>query len=342
MKKKVSLIVACRNEQKYIGEALKSLLTQDYPKEFMELLIIDGRSEDDTLQIVNNYQKEYPFIKVHDNPLRVATHAFNIGIQNATGDYIFLIGSHCEYPTNYISRLVSCAQNYNANIVGGLLFTSIRNKNIVSNSIKKVLSNRFGVGNATFRTGVTTIQETDTVAYGCYERALFDKFGLFNENLIRNQDIEFNKRIVNNKGKIIIVPDVTVIYYARENLDDLAKNNFQNGYWNPLTVFYTDSFKSISLRHYVPMIFILFILFFGCLSFFSIYFLGVLAGVFLIYLTILGIVSYKINDDGTAWLQLLKTFIVIHFSYGIGSLAGLIKVTEMRIGGPSKSKISHS
>lgn len=333
MNKKVSLIVACKNEGKYIGEALNSLINQDYPKEFMEVLIVDGRSEDDTLEIVNYYKLKYPFVKLYDNPLRIATHAFNIGVQNAGGDFIFLIGSHCEYPENYVSRLVSCAQSYDADVIGGSLFTGIKKRNIVSNSIKKVLSNKLGVGNATFRTGVSEIKEVDTVAYGCYQSRVFQKYGLFNEKLIRNQDIEFNKRIVNDGGKIFIVPDVTVIYYARESLYDLARNNFLNGYWNPLTVFYTNSFNSISLRHYVPMIFILFILFFAGLSFLSSYFLVVLAGGVLLYLILIVSVSYKINDSGTSWFQLIITFISIHFSYGAGSLAGLAKVLRMKITG---------
>lgn len=329
--KKISLIIACRNEEKYIGRAIDSLLKQDYPKQLTELLIIDGRSEDNTLKIVNKYQQLYPFIKTLDNPIKVATHAFNIGIQNASGDFIFLIGSHCEYPPNYISKLVSSSESFNANVVGGILFTDIKNQNVVSNSIKKVLSNKYGVGNATFRTGASTIKEVDTVAYGCYQRNMFEKYGLFNEQLIRNQDIEFNKRIVNNGGKIILVPNVIVTYYARERLRDIAGNNFQNGYWNPLTVFYTNSFKSISLRHYAPMMFIIFILIFSILSFVSFYFSLALTTIILLYFIIIAIVSYKLNDSGTSWIQLFKTFIAIHFSYGAGSLAGVFKVLKLKI-----------
>jgi glycosyltransferase involved in cell wall biosynthesis len=335
--KVVSLIVACRNEGKYIEDVLKSLLSQDYHHERFEILVIDGRSEDSTVSIIKQMQLQYSNIRFLDNPLKTATHAFNIGIQNAVGDFIFIIGSHCEYPKNYISKLVSSAQEFNASVAGGVLLTAIKKNNSVSNAIKKVLSNKIGVGNSSFRTGVNEIKEVDTVPYGCYKKDVFEKYGLFNELLIRNQDIEFNKRIVNNKGKIIIVPDVIVTYYARESLKEVIKNNYENGFWNPLTVFYTSSFKSISLRHYIPMMFIMFIIIFSLLSFLSIYFFIALVSISLLYLLIIGLVSYSIKDGSTKWLQLLKTFLSVHFSYGIGSLVGTYKAITLKIRG-SKHK----
>jgi len=329
--KVVSLIIACRNEEKYIEDVLKSLLSQDYDQEKIEILVIDGRSDDRTVNIIKSMQLEYRNIRLIDNPLKTATHAFNIGVQNSVGDYIFIIGSHCEYPKNYISRLVSSAEVFNASVTGGVLLTAIKKENVISNAIKKVLSNKFGVGNSSFRTGVNEIKEVDTVPYGCYKRDLFEKYGLFNELLIRNQDIEYNKRIVNNKGKILLVPEVIVTYYARESLKEVIRNNYQNGFWNPLTVLYTNSFKSISLRHYVPMMFIMFIILFSLLSFLSFYFLVALVSIILLYLLIIGIVSYSIKDASTKWGQLLKTFLSVHFSYGVGSLVGTCKAIKLGI-----------
>jgi glycosyltransferase involved in cell wall biosynthesis len=323
---KHSIIIPTRNEEKYIAGCLNSLINNDYPNEFLEILVVDGMSTDKTRDIVNSFSETLSFIHVLDNPKKTAPQAFNIGILNSSGDFISIISAHSEYPKNYFNLLTERHKNMKADNVGGLINTDVKNKTPKSVAIKKVLSNKFGVGNALFRTGVKIVSEVDTVAFGCYRKEVFDKFGLFDERLIRNQDIEFNKRIIKMGGKIILDPEIICIYYAREDYKSLSLNNYSNGLWNLLTVFYTKDFKSLSVRHFIPLVFLLSILL--PVLFFWIWFplIWLAACSLSCYCTALSIVSISINDKETRFQNVLYAFLCLHFSYAIGSLIGIFKV----------------
>ena len=183
--------------------------------------------------------------------------AMNIGIKASIGDIVMRLDAHAQYPPNYFSVLVKELVRLRADNVGVACKTDVLNKTSKTLAIREVLSNRFGVGNSTFRLGVDKVIEVDTVPFGCWKKDVFNKYGFYDERLIRNQDIELNKRIVRGGGHIFIVPDTYCTYLARETFDGLAKNNFGNGKWNILTVYYTKQFKSLSVRHFIPLLFLL-------------------------------------------------------------------------------------
>jgi len=254
---RISIVIPVYNEQKYIKECINSILSSNCSKEEIELLLVDGRSSDDTRTMIQTFQQQYSFIKLIDNIQKTAPIAMNLGIKEAKGKYIFILSAHATYNNDYFSKLVTYMDQLDACCVGGILETDVKNKNIKSNAIKEVLMHPLGVGNATFRTGSIKVQEVDTVAFGCYKKSTFEIYGLFNENLTRNQDIELNKRIVNGGGKIYLIPEIKCTYFARENFTDLAKNNYANGFWNILTAYYTKTLRSLSLRHFIPLLFVL-------------------------------------------------------------------------------------
>ncbi|MDR2086126.1 MAG: glycosyltransferase family 2 protein, partial [Dysgonamonadaceae bacterium] len=182
------------------------------------------------------------------------------------------------------------------------------------------------------------ITEVDTVPFGCYKKEVFQKYGLYNEKLVRNQDIELNKRIKRDGGKIVLIPDTYCIYYARETFQSLMKNNYQNGKWNILTVYYTKMFDSLSIRHFVPMLFVLSLLLPLMFSFVysPLLFLSMLS--VLIYMALIFLISLKIALTKKLHLvYLIATFMCLHFSYGLGSLAGLFKVIRETIGNTAKN-----
>ena len=182
------------------------------------------------------------------------------------------------------------------------------------------MSDKWGVG-STFRSGTRTITEVDTVPFGCYRREVFDRIGQYDERLVRNQDIELNKRLKRAGGKIYLVPDIACTYYARETYRELAKNSFDNGRWNILTAYYTGTLRSLSLRHYIPLLFILSLLVpFLCCPRLS-------SGIFLLYLSMMSIRSFQIRS-GTTFLHQFLAFVVLHFSYGVGELAGMAEVLK--------------
>ena len=323
----LSVICPIYNEEKYIGQFLDSLLTQDYPKDDLEILLVDGMSKDRTREIVAEYIAEHPFIRLIDNPDKIVPYAMNRGIDAAKGDIIMRLDAHASYQPDYFSVLVKGLKKLQADNVGTVCKTDVLNKTPKTLAIREVLSNKFGVGNSTFRTGIDHEQEVETVPFGCWRKEVFEKYGKYDVRLVRNQDIELNKRIIRGGGKLYILPDTYCTYLARETWKALAKNNYGNGKWNILTVYYTKMFSSLSLRHFIPLLFLLSLIVPLLLSFTWWPFALVSFASLLAYTGLLSAVSLKLAvSKHLNFCYLLMTFFVLHISYGWGSLVGILKL----------------
>lgn len=327
----LSVICPIYNEKKYIKECIMSIIAQDYPKDDLEVIFVDGMSNDGTRDIIYNKSKDYPYIRMIDNPKRIVPIAMNRGIEQAKGNIIIRLDAHAKYPTNYFSTLTKALTRLNADNVGVVCHTDVLNKTPKTLAIKEVLGNKFGVGNSTFRTGIQKVQEVDTVPFGCWKKEAFEKYGMYDVRLVRNQDIELNKRIKRGGGHIYIIPDTYCTYMARETFRALARNNYNNGKWNILTVYYTAQFDSLSIRHFVPLTFVLSTLLPTLLSLFWLP-LGYIAIASLIcYIIALGCISIKLaTSKGLNLVYLLMTFFTLHFSYGWGSLIGILNISKKR------------
>ncbi|HBX48813.1 MAG TPA: glycosyltransferase family 2 protein [Clostridiaceae bacterium] len=327
----ISLIIPVYNEEKYIEKCINSIIDINFPALNMEALFIDGMSTDKSRDIILEYANKYPFIKLIDNHKRVTPAALNIGIENSMGKYIVIISAHSILPEDAIINFLKFHEELQCDAVGGNCITKVLHENPKSCSIIKVLSNKFGVGNSSFRTKKAYKPIlVDTVPFGCYRKDVFYRIGLFDERLIRNQDIEFSRRIINSGGEIYLIPNTEFIYYARENYKDLAKNNLKNGLWNILTVHYTNTFKSLSLRHFIPFIFILSLIVPSILSLIMFKFIYPSLLSFLAYNLLIFAVSLKLNDNTTKFVYLVWAFYTLHFSYGFGSLIGIFKVMALK------------
>jgi glycosyltransferase involved in cell wall biosynthesis len=330
---KISVIVPTFNEEKYISSCLDSILESDYAYEKMEIFVVDGMSEDGTRDIVEKYHGKFPFVKLIENQQRHTPIGMNLGIQASSGEFVFILSAHATYETDYFTKLVENIQNLDADCVGGVLLTEVKNTNAKSSSIKEVLMHKFGVGNALFRTGCDEVMEVDTVAFGCYRKSAFAKYGLFDEKLIRNQDIELNKRIINAGGKIYLIPEVQCTYFARETFTSLAKNQYKNGFWNMLTAYYTKTLSSLSLRHFVPLLFVLSLLFPLLLSLGFPKMLWIAFISLASYLSLVIIISIKLKNSSNSVIYLIVSFLTLHLSYGLGSLMGIFSVIKKMIKG---------
>lgn len=323
----LSVICPIYNEEKYIDICIQSILLQDYPKQELEVLFVDGMSEDDTRDRVMKYVEKYTFIKLIDNPKRIVPAGMNIGIKAAKGNIIIRLDAHARYPTNYFSVLTEKLYELKADNVGAVCRTDVLNKTPKTLAIREVLSNRFGVGNSIFRLGINKVMNVETVPFGCWRKEVFDKYGYYDERLIRNQDIELNKRIIHGGGYIFIVPDTYCIYLARETFKDLAKNNFLNGKWNILTVYYTKQLKSLSVRHFIPLCFVLLLLLptLAALLYWPLILLSVL--VLMMYMLCISSISLFLNMKRKInFINMVTSFVVLHCSYGWGSLMGIISL----------------
>ena len=306
----VSIIIPCRNEERHIGKCLETILEQDYPKENLEVLVVDGMSEDKTREVIENWKLKIGNLRVLDNPQRFTPFAFNMGIKEAKGDIIMLMGAHAGYEKDYVSKCVRYLKEYDADNVGGVLVTLPRENTVVAKAIALALSHPFGVGGSTFRKGSKKVIEADTVFGGCYKREVFDKIGLFNENLIRSQDMEFNIRLKKAGGKIILAPDIVCYYYPKDNLRDFLKHNFQDGAWAILPLKFVKF--PLKMRHYIPLIFILTLpLSIWPYLLFSLFFSAQIA-----------VRKKSLN----LFFILPLAFGARHLGYGFGSVWGIIKV----------------
>jgi glycosyltransferase involved in cell wall biosynthesis len=232
----VSVIVPCRNEAGRLSACLDSIVATAYPLDRLEILIVDGESEDGTRAIAERYAAEstLPPIRVLANPSRTAPAALNLGIRQAGGEVIARMDAHATYPAEYLPRLVEALDATGADNVGAVLQTRPASGRPVARAIAAACSHPFGVGNSQFRIGARTNQWVDTVAFGCWRRQLFTWLGMFDEELVRNQDDELNHRLLARGGRILLVAGIFAQYFARETLGQVARMFYQYGFFKPL------------------------------------------------------------------------------------------------------------
>jgi len=321
----ISLVIPLRNEEAYIADCLRSILMQDYPRERMEILFVDGCSTDRTVSILEEAAQTTPQIRILHNPHRTVPYAMNIGIRAAAGEYIVRLDAHSEYAPDYVSLSVQTLRTVPCDNAGGLWIT--RGKGYMGEAIAGALTTVFGVGNARFRLASGS-GYVDTVPFGAFRRDLFDRIGLYDERLTRNQDNELNYRIRKDGGKIYMNERIRCTYYCRSSLRALMRNGYQNGHWNVVTMYLCPG--SMGLRHFAPLAFVLATLglpllwlatgvsFFGNLT-------GLMWGA---YLALDAFYSYAVAEKrGWKYLPVLPViYPAFHFAYGVGSLSGLCRL----------------
>ncbi len=318
---KVSILIPCRNEEKFIAECLESVLAQDYSDK--EILLVDGMSEDKTREIAG----KYPEVKILDNEKKITSSALNIGIKNAAGEIIIRMDAHAKYEKNYVSKCVYYLNKYKADNVGGTIKTLASKNTIIAKAIAKSLSSFFGAGSSLFRTGTKECVWVDTVFGGCFKKGLFDKIGYFNENLIRSQDMEFNLRLKRFGGKILLTPDIISYYYPKSTLKDFFIHNIKDGVWAVYPIKFTK--KPLGFRHYIPLIFTAGLLGSAFLSYLSVYFEYLFITILLLYLLASLHFSLKIarEEKNLKFIFALPiVFFARHIGYGLGSFFGIIKI----------------
>lgn len=323
----ISIICPILNEEKYIENCIQSIIAQDYPKASLEVLFVDGMSSDNSRNLVKQYAKLHDYIKLLDNPFKVVPHALNIGIKASKGNVIIRIDGHCKYPVNYVSILVKNLYELNADNVGAVWNTLPANNTSICKAIAICSSNKFGVGDSKHKLGSDKIIKVDTVPFGCYHREIFDKIGYFDEDLTRNQDDEFNARLINNGGKIYLIPSLIIAYTARDSLKKMSIMYYQYGLFKPLVAKKLGS--PATLRQFFPSAFLLGLFFGAILSSFSKIIFYLYLSIIALYLIIAFIISFNKTIKLKDWKLLFSipmAFLIIHLSYGLGYIIGLYKV----------------
>jgi glycosyltransferase involved in cell wall biosynthesis len=319
----VSVIMPVRNEQKAIRRSLGAVLTQDYPRDRMEVLVADGMSGDDTRTIVNEIAARDERVRLVDNPAVIMASGFNAGLRLARGEVIVMLGGHTEIEPNYVGSCVRHLQQGKADCVGGPMDTVCQTSRAAA--IALALSSRFGVGGAAFRLGTNKEKYVDTVAFGAYSREIMERAGPLDEELVRNQDDEYNYRLRKLGGRILLAPDVRLSYYSRSSLWALGYQYFQYGYWKVRVM--QKHPRQMQIRHFVPPAFVaamLISLLLIPLSSVGTWLFGAVAGSYLI--ANLGASLLTIRKDNRRLFPMLSAaFATIHLSWGLGVLVGLFR-----------------
>ena len=324
----VSIIIPCRNEEEFIRRCLDSIIAQDYPQEKLEVIVVEGMSDDGTRDILKNYVRKHKNIRVLDNPKKITPCALNTGIKNSQGDLILWMSAHNEYENNYVSKCVKNLEKFKADAVGGIIKTIPRKDNLLGKLIAIASSHPFGVGKSIHKIGSKDPQWVDTAFGVCYKREIFEKIGTFNEKLVRGQDMEFSLRLKKAGLKTLLSPDIVSYYYPRTEFKSFVKHNFTNGTWAILPFKYS-SIMPISWRHLIPVVFVSSIIISGALSFFFL-------ASFWLFLSIVGLYFlFNIYFSTKIFIQkrnLIYLFIMpiifasLHIGYGLGSIWGVLKI----------------
>lgn len=323
----VTVIVPCRNEERFIGPCLDSLVAGRYDPTRLEILVMDGRSRDRTAQIVGDYSRRFPMVRLIDNPNLTTPWAMNLGINQAVGSIIMKADAHSTFNIDYIPLAVRYLEEFKVDDVGGVLETCPGADSHEARAVACVLSSRFGTGNSYFRIGSVEPRLVDTVAYGCYRRDVFDRVGLYNTNLARSQDIDLNQRLRKAGGRIMLHPALRINYYASPNLASFFKHNFTDGEWAILPVVW-GSF-ALSPRHLAPMAMVILYSLSGILA---IFYLPALWTFSVLVVAYFGAALYfslgelKNRQDPGLTPYILVAYYARHFGYGLGSVWGVLKV----------------
>lgn len=326
----VSVISPCRNEVGYIETFVESLLAQEYPPDQWDLIVADGMSDDGTRDVLRRLEEKHtPRLRVIDNPGRIVSTGLNEAIRHARGHYIVRMDCHTEYAPDYIRRSIEVLEHTGADNVGGPARTKARG--LLPEAIAAAYHSSFSCGGAKFHNPYYE-GYVDTVVYGCWRVSIFDKLGLFDETLVRNQDDEFNLRIIRSGGKIWQSPRIASWYHPRGRLSALFHQYFQYGFWKVAVI--RKHRLPASWRHLVPgffvggnLILLAIILYFGLANQTAAFRLAsaLLVAIGSLYLAA-AIVAATITARRYGWrlLPILPAiFAVYHFSYGFGFLAGL-------------------
>lgn len=315
----VSVIVPVYNEQKYIGQCLKSLERQTFPIDKLEILMIDGGSKDDTVKIIESFKDKLP-VRILENKNRIVTYALNIGIENATGKYVVRMDAHAEYENTYIEKCIHYLETTDADNVGGIAIT--KGVGVIGEANAEILSSTFGVGNSQFRVGCES-GYVDTVPFGAFRKEIFDKIGKFNVDLPRSEDNDFNSRIRASGGKVFLASDIKFTYFCRNTATGLVDQAIKNG--NALFLTLKHNPSAMSIRHYIPFLFVMSLLCLPILSAFVKWFGYILIAELALYTALNVVFSIKSNRFIKIIYKIIM-FPLLHISYGIGSILGMFGI----------------
>lgn len=312
----ISVVIPCRNEVKAIQKCVDAIYANDYPA--IEVLVVDGISEDGTRELVRDLQSKYPTLRLVDNPHQLTPYAFNLGVTNAKGEYIQIVGSRNIMASDYLRRLKAVLDT-RADIacVGGDYQHVYEDSK--ARYIALAMESKFGMGSSNYRT-MRQDGPVDTVGVPMYRKGIFSEVGLFDNELTRNQDDEFNFRVRLSGYKIWYVHEAKVTYLVRASLQKAYHQFFQYGYFKVRVS--QKHAQPTTLRQLVPAAFLAFLVLNLLFTIVSLWAMLSLIAVIFIY-SILGLALAGKGLSFLERLRVLRVCLVLHLAYGSGFWRGI-------------------
>jgi glycosyltransferase involved in cell wall biosynthesis len=314
----ISVIIPMRNEAGYIERCLETIFAQDYPAERIEIIVVDGDSDDGSAGILASFGER---IRVLRNPQRIVPTAMNIGIRAARGEIVARVDAHTELAPDYLRRGVEALKRSGADNVGGPMVSV--GGGAVGDAIALAMASRFGIG-AYFHFARED-REVDTVYMGMWPRAVFERIGLFDEELVRNQDDELNYRLRKSGGRVFLSMSMRSQYQNRQSYRALMRQFYQYGLWKVRVL--QKHPRQMSWRHFVPPLFVASVVICSVLSL-LVPGVGWLAAAALVtYATALAVASGSVvrQHGWRHFHRVLLSFVIMHVAWGSGFLIGLVR-----------------
>jgi len=323
---RVSVVVPCRNEARHITSLLEAIRLQSYV--VGEVVVVDS-SSDNTADVVAAYCREHPSLATSVVPVVKASipAAVNAGVVRATGEVIVRLDGHCIPDADYITRAVAALEeSAEVGVVGGVWHVAPGANTRVAEAIARAGSHPAGAGDAAYRIAQATTarQDVDTVPFGCYRKTLWTELGGLNEDLLSNEDYEFNYRVRESGRRVVLDPGIRSTYFARATFGALARQYFRYGWWK--VVMLRQHPTSLRWRQAVPAAFVAVLIALGVLAVFSQVAIVVLAGLLAFYAAVLALAAADAGRKAGKWRLLpllIVAFATIHLCWGFGAVVNL-------------------
>lgn len=322
----VSFIVVAYNSASSIGQLFDCLNRQTYPHELIEVILVDGNSSDNTKALMDHFAASADFrrVVVRDNPGRTLPCGWNVALEEVNGDVVLRIDAHATMPDDFIARNVANIEK-GEDISSGKVLSIPRNTGKFGLAVNLAENSLFGGSFAAFRRAEKA-GYVSTAAFAMYRKTVFDTVGKYNERLARTEDNEMHYRMKKAGYRFYFDPQIVSCRETRPSFGKLMKQKYLNGYWIGLTLGVEP--ECFSLYHLAPFVFVL-----GIIATSLLALLGVWQSAALMW-ALYGLVAFAMaiasaikSEDRSLYCALLPgMFLLLHVSYGIGTLVGLIKL----------------
>lgn len=325
----ITIVVAVKNEEQYIEKCLQSLINQDFPNELYQIVVVDGMSTDQTMNIVKEYREKYPdLIKIYRNPKEWQAVGRNIAIRNEKkSDLIAYIDGHCVADKRWLSTLYDSLQVQSETKVAGVgsVHVSPEDDPLTGKAIEQVFSTIVGGIGSSFRVAKEK-KEVTTVPFVLYKKEALEKVGLYDEDMKYGEDFTLNYKLMKAGYKLLVDPKAIVYYYKRGTILSFSIQMYNYGITKAIIGKKYSS--SLKVSHYIPSIAVIFLVMFGILGIYVIEFILLLYLMIFLYIVVIISSSLISAFKKNQWLftgLMPILYIIEHFAYSIGFLRGLFK-----------------